>query len=177
MAQSAFIVKVPGVESLVGRLRERFDATSGLGVPAHITVLFPFMDPADITADVLQRAGRALERINAFSFTLDSVGRFPSTAYLAPNPCEPFIAMTRAIADAFPGFEPHGGEHRDVVPHLTAAHGNRAEADAAEEELRRRLDEVARTVQPCDSVSLIENSTGRWQEFYAFQLSSSGGAT
>jgi hypothetical protein len=37
MAISAFIVKVPGAESLVGALRERFDATSKIGVPAHLT--------------------------------------------------------------------------------------------------------------------------------------------
>ena len=46
MPISAFAVKVPAAEPLVGDLRRRYDATVALGVPAHITLLVPFMDPA-----------------------------------------------------------------------------------------------------------------------------------
>ncbi len=42
---AAVLVTVPEAESLVAPLRERFDASTALGVPAHITVLFPFMPP------------------------------------------------------------------------------------------------------------------------------------
>jgi len=76
MAISAFIVKVPSSEPLVATLRERFDATSKLGVPAHITVLVPFMDPSDITAGVLERAQCALEQTEAFSFELSRLADF-----------------------------------------------------------------------------------------------------
>ncbi|MBO9652273.1 MAG: GNAT family N-acetyltransferase [Variovorax sp.] len=170
MAISAFVVKVPAAELLVGPLRERFDATSKLGVPAHITVLVPFMDPGDITTDVLEKAQRALEQTAAFSFELGSVGRFPETAYLVPEPPAPFVAMTRAIAEAFPGFPPYAGEHHGVVPHLTVAHGNAAEADEAAETLRLRLDQGAAVKANCSSVTLIENSTGRWKDLHEFHL-------
>ena len=138
MAISAFAVKVPSAEPLVGDLRQRFDATTKLGVPAHITVLVPFMDPQHITPAVLDRAQHALNRVAAFSFLLDRVARFPETAYLAPEPPEPFIAMTKALVDAFPEFQPYGGEHEGVVPHLTVAHGNPLDADAAAAELQGR---------------------------------------
>jgi len=52
MAESAFIVRVPEAEPCVGALRERFDASVKLGVPAHITVLVPFMSPERITEAV-----------------------------------------------------------------------------------------------------------------------------
>jgi hypothetical protein len=39
MAESAFIVRVPEAEACVSELRNRFDASVRLGVPAHITVL------------------------------------------------------------------------------------------------------------------------------------------
>lgn len=172
MAQSAFIVKVPGAESLVRGLRERFDATAKLGVPAHITVLFPFMDPGDIAPKVLQKAQRALKKTHAFSFELNSVGKFPATAYLAPVPSAPFIALTRAIAGAFPGFQPYAGEHHGVVPHLTVAHGSSAEAEEAAELLQQRLDHGAPATGQCDSVTLIEDSTGRWRDLHVFHLSS-----
>jgi 2'-5' RNA ligase len=170
MAISAFIIKVPGAESLVGSLRVRFDATPKLGVPAHITVLVPFMDPADITAGVLKKAQSALEPTAAFTFELGSVGRFPATAYLVPEPAAPFVAMTRAIAETFPDFQPYAGEHQGVVPHLTVAHGSAAEADEAAETLRLRLNQGAAVTAQCSSVALIENSSGRWRDLHEFHL-------
>jgi len=170
MAISAFAVKVPSAEPLVADLRQRFDATTKLGVPAHITVLVPFMDAQHITPAVLDRARHALNRVAAFSFSLDRVARFPETAYLAPEPPEPFIAMTKALVDAFPDFQPYGGEHEGVIPHLTVAHGNPLEADAAVAELQGRLEASGKIQADCASVMLIENSTGRWEEMHVFHL-------
>lgn len=45
---SGLIMEVPEAEPAVARHRERLDASAPLGVPAHITVLFPFMAPATI---------------------------------------------------------------------------------------------------------------------------------
>jgi len=170
MAISAFAVNVPLAEPLVGDLRQRFDATTELGVPAHITVLVPFMDPQHITPAVLDRAQDALNRVAAFSFSLSRVARFPATVYLAPEPPEPFIALTKALVDAFPDFQPYGGEHQGVVPHLTVAHGDPFEADAAAAELQRRLDAFGGIKADCASVVLIENSTSRWEDLHVFHL-------
>jgi 2'-5' RNA ligase len=170
MAMSAFIVKVPEAEFLVRVLRERFDETSNLGVPAHITVLVPFMDPNNITAGVLAQAQNALKRTSAFSFSLSSIGQFSATAYLMPEPTTPFIAMTLALAEAFPDFPPYAGEHRRVVPHLTVANGNAAEADKAADELRLLLEQGGAVRGQCGSVVLIENSSGRWSEMHVFHL-------
>ena len=45
-ARSALVVAVPDAEPVVGHLMLRLDANAVLGVPAHVTVLFPFV-PAD----------------------------------------------------------------------------------------------------------------------------------
>ena len=68
MPQSAFIVRVPEAEALVRELRNRFDASSRLGVPAHVTVLFPFMSPERVTAVVLAEVKAALQQVPAFTF-------------------------------------------------------------------------------------------------------------
>jgi 2'-5' RNA ligase len=170
MAISAFAVKVPAAEALVEDLRHRYDATVALGVPAHITVLVPFMDPVLITPEILDRAQRALNRTPSFSFSLGKVGRFPETAYLAPEPATPFIAMTLALAEAFPEFPPYGGEHQGVIPHLTVAHGSALDAVAAAAELQTRLSTLGAVHAECTEVALIENSSGRWQDFHTFRL-------
>jgi len=170
MPISAFAVKVPAAEPLVGDLRRRYDATVALDVPAHITVLVPFMDPALITDDVIDRARRVLERTPSFAFTLGKVGRFPETAYLAPEPAAPFIAMTLALVDAFPGFPPYGGEHAGVIPHLSVAHGDARHAEQAAIELQARLLASGAVLARCTEVTLIENSSGRWKDLHTFRL-------
>lgn len=92
------------------------------------------------------------------------------TAYLVPKPSSPFIAMTRAIAEAFPEFQPYAGEHDDVMPHLTVAHCSAVEANEAAETLRLRLEQDAGVAAQCNSVALIENSSGRWRDLHVFRL-------
>lgn len=170
MPITAFVVRVPGAEALVGDLRTRFDATVQEGVPAHISVLVPFMDPARVSPAVLTRAQEALGHIPPFEFELRRTGRFPTTTYLAPEPPDPFIAMTTALVRAFPGFPPYGGEHAGVIPHLTVAHGDAERATTAASELEQRLRMAGPVQARCSSVVLLENSTGRWEELHVFQL-------
>jgi 2'-5' RNA ligase len=178
MAESAFIVRVPEVEPCVGALRERFDASVKLGVPAHITVLVPFMSPERITEAVLQRIHQALSEVPAFSFTLAKVRRFAVTAYLAPEPAASFIALTQSLVRSFPEYPPFGGEHESIIPHLTVAHGGASEAEAAAAELTVAMQTHGPIAGSCASVSLLlENSSGLWREMHAFTLprSTSGG--
>ncbi|MET3497339.1 2'-5' RNA ligase family protein [Variovorax boronicumulans] len=170
MPISAFVVKVPAAEPLAGDLRRRYDATVALGVPAHITLLVPFMDPALVTQEVVDRARRVLERTPSFSFSLPKVGRFPETAYLAPEPAAPFVEMTLALVEAFPGFPPYGGEHTSIVPHLSVAHGDARHAEQAAIELQARLLASGAVRATCVEVALIENSSGRWQDLHTFRL-------
>ena len=85
MLPTGFIVCVPQAEALVGDLRERFDVSAGTGMPAHITVLFPFMAADCIDAAVLQAIRQALAGARAFRFTLARVARFPATLTSNPN--------------------------------------------------------------------------------------------
>jgi hypothetical protein len=59
-AESAFAVNVPEAEPYVEVLRNQFDPSAKLGVPAHITVLYPFMSPDQIGAAVLEKVRRSV---------------------------------------------------------------------------------------------------------------------
>jgi 2'-5' RNA ligase len=170
MPQSAFVVRVPEAEACVGALRERFDASVKLGVPAHITLLVPFMAPERITAAVLRRAQQALDVVPAFSFTLCRIGRFAATAYLAPEPARPFIELTRSLARSFPDYPPFGGQFDSIVPHLTVADGNAAEAEVAAQELAAAMQAQGPIHCMCHSIALLQNASGAWRQTHAFDL-------
>ena len=131
MAETALIVVVPEAEPLVRELRTRYDESARLGVPAHITVLFPFMSPSELSPRVLGELKRLFLGQAAFGFQLGSVARFPATSYLEPHPSDPFVALTEAVWRAYPNFPPFGREFPSIIPHLTVAHGNALEATAA----------------------------------------------
>lgn len=170
MAESAFVVYVPEAESCVGPLRERFDASARLGVPAHVTVLVPFMSPERITDAVTSEVRRALSAVRSFSFALSEVRRFPATAYLAPEPAEPFIALTESLVRSFPEYPPFRGEFETIVPHLTVANGNAAQAAVAAAELAVAMQARGHIASVCTGVALLENSTGMWRELRSFPL-------
>lgn len=86
MAESAFAVNVPEAEPYVGGLRERFDPVARLGMPAHITLLYPFAPPELISHGVLDKVRLALSSAAGFEFRLARIGRFPDALYLAPDP-------------------------------------------------------------------------------------------
>ena len=176
MSETGFVVQVPEAESRVRSLRERFDPVARAGVPAHITVLFPFMAPESVDESVLRLVRTAISGIEAFEFALTTVGRFPTTAYLAPQPAGPFVVLTESLARAFPAFPPFGGEFESVVPHLTVAHGNATDAEIAAFELSAAMAFQGPIHSVCNSLVLLENSSGQWRQMHVFPLGRGPGA-
>ena len=172
---TAFIVAVPEAEPLVADLRARFDPSAAEGVPAHVTVLVPFMAPDALTPAVLARARTLCAAEPAFDFRLTAVRRWPTTCWLAPEPSAPFVALTRAMVDAFPGYPPYAGQHADIVPHLTVADGDAAAADAAEAALRARWPADAPGRCRCTEVLLIGRHGARWRTLHRLPLGPSTG--
>jgi hypothetical protein len=121
--ESAVLVPVPEAERAVGGHRGRLDRAAVWGVPAHVTVLYPFVPPPAITAAVIAGLAAAVGSVSTFSCQFAATAWFGEEAvWLAPQPDEPFRALTQAVAAAFPGYPPYGGAHDDPVPHLTIGH-------------------------------------------------------
>ncbi|MEU8243475.1 2'-5' RNA ligase family protein [Actinoplanes missouriensis] len=121
--QSALIVSVPEAEPAVAGLRERLDSVAAQGVPAHVTVLSPFLPPAQLTPQVLAAVQLVAAGVPGFFVSFDRVAWFGDRVlWLAPDPAEPFRELTNRIAARFPAARPYGGEFAEVVPHLTIGH-------------------------------------------------------
>ncbi len=119
---TALIVPVPELERVVGKHRRALDQSAPWGVPAHVTVLFPFVEPAGIDEEVLRRLREAICPIGSFGCRFEQTQWFgDDVLWLAPNPSGPFRRLTAAVWQAFPGYPPYAGAHPDVIPHLTVA--------------------------------------------------------
>jgi 2'-5' RNA ligase len=121
--ESALLLPVPAAEAAVGAHRARLDASARDGVPAHVTVLYPFLPPAAIGPEVLTELAALFASVPGFSFTLDQVRWFDqSVVWLGPADPAPFQTLIRLAAAAYPSCPPYRGAHEDVVPHLTVGH-------------------------------------------------------
>lgn len=139
--ETALLLPVPAAEPAVSRHRARLDEAARNGVPAHITVLYPFLPPAGISEQLLTSLGRLFARFAAFEFTLDRVAwSGEEVVWLGPRDPAPFSALTSAVFTAFPCCPRYGGQHAEVVPHLTIGHvGGLQALGAAAESVRSSL--------------------------------------
>lgn len=168
--ESALIVEVPEAEAAVARHRERLDENAAMGIPAHITVIAPFLPPAVLGPPVLAELGRLFGEVPRFRFRLARTAWFgDQVLWLAPDDPGPFRALTARAFAAFPACPPYRGLHDDVIPHLTVGlQQPLAELRAAEESLRPQLPVEAQAT----AVTLMTGpaSGGPWTRTARFPL-------
>ena len=152
---TTLIVPVPSADGLLA------ESSREAGLPAHITLLYPFLAARALGRDAELTLGSLLGEIPSFDFVLSEVGRFPGVVYLAPEPAAPFIALTQALVERWPDHQPYGGAYEEIIPHLTVAYGETAPAGLAE-----RLPLMARA----EEVWLMSRAGGRWVRRGAFPL-------
>lgn len=162
--RSAIVVPVALPDALEAIRRDHVD-NARLGVPAHVTLLFPFVPATSLDQGTIDRARAVIAASEAFDvefadvMSFDPIPTKEGVVWLAPEPDAPFIATTEALAKAFPDYLPYGGIHETVIPHLTLANVDidlTALISAAQAELpfRRRVDAAA---------MLVEDDAGRWR--------------
>lgn len=174
-AESALIIAVPEAEPLVKPFRERFDPSASAGVPAHITILYPFKPPHEITPAVQVELHRFFTQFPAFEFTLGELRRFPEVLYLAPSPDDRFRSLMGAVYRRYPGTPPYGGAFSEVIPHLTIAEAEQpVQLDVIEGEFMELHGAQLPVKAHAQEVLLIDNTSGRWEVRQTFRLSARG---
>ena len=172
MPETALICRVPEAERYIAHYRQRFDPSARRNVPAHVTILYPFMAPPLVDAGVLVTLQGIADSVPCFSYRMAETRRFPVALYLAPDPGIPFATLTDRVHHAFPDYPPFDGKFDTVVPHVTVAHGDEPLLCEIEVELRIALP-GAGVAARCAELVLIENSTGRWEQMHVFPLGAS----
>lgn len=140
-------------------------------LPAHITLLYPFVDADAVDEGLRAALGSLYAGAEPFPFELARVGAFEAHVWLAPEPRERFVELIRRTWGCFPDSRPYGAAVADSepVPHLTVGEG--ADVEALRAEAERELGPALPIACTADSVTLLEEQPdGTWAFCAAFAL-------
>jgi hypothetical protein len=174
--ESTLAILVPEAEGLVRPFRDRHDPAAKAGMPAHITLLYPFNPPNEIDGAVLDSLRHCFSCFAPFEFSLTTINRFPGEVlYLVPEPEDPFRQLTLAIWGCYPETPPYGGRYSTIVPHLTAAHlvGEQRLGEVAREFEQASQGRLPIPAQAAE-VALMDTRSGRWEINTTFKLGQEG---
>jgi len=144
--------------------RDASDRMAARGVPAHVTILFPF-----VPAESLGREERAAlidiaaDR-SAFVVRFGAVEQRETMVWLVPSDQAPFLELTAAVERRRPEHQPYGGIHDVLIAHLTLVEND-------DRTVRQEAVSLAREVGPFEAVAgelrvIAESSAGRWRTIW-----------
>jgi 2'-5' RNA ligase len=136
-------------------------------VPAHVTILYPFLPPDELRRAVRSELAALAARVEPFDVRFAAIGPFPSVVFLAPEPSAPFAALTAAVTASYPDYPPYGGAFDEVVHHLTLVQSRTV-----------ALDDIARDVKPFLPFErhvaalelIVKGPDGRWRRRWLIPL-------
>jgi 2'-5' RNA ligase len=163
---SAIVVRVP-LPRPMAQLRKHWDWAAGVGVPPHVTILFPFLPVGRLEPDVRREIATIAAAHDPFDVRFARVGRFPGVVFLAPEPSKPFARLTAALVARYPDFPPYGGVFDEVIPHLTITESEDAPFDAIAARAAGALP-FRHHVSALEA--LVEGAEGRWHTRWRIPL-------
>ncbi|WP_447036740.1 2'-5' RNA ligase family protein [Streptomyces sp. DSM 118878] len=190
---------LPGDTVLTIRVPEA-DALMRAGFPAHVTVLYPFLNESRFAVPGPRRARpespepsvppeprsrsvhAELAEIFAahapFTLTFTRFRRYPGVLYLPPAPEAPLRALTEALTTRWPEAVPYRGIFDPpLAPHLTLANHEGPETyEAAYDTLERELAPHLPLVSHVESVDLlVTDGPGKgWRKLRTYRLGEAG---
>jgi len=165
---SALVIPV-SLPPRLERERRLYVSVAAHGVPAHLTLLYPFIAPADLSDHDRQRIASILKQHPAIDYSLGGIRAWPTALYLEVQPVSPFTQLVEGLVAAYPAWVPYGGEF-SYVPHVTVAELRPADSlqiahaprfSGPRRPLRRRAERA---------ILIVQDQADRWHTRWRFEL-------
>lgn len=170
---STLLVPIPEADDVTSPFWPDWAPPKARGVPAHVSILFPFLRKRALTGEALGQIAEAAAAVAPFTVRFRRTGRFEHTVFLVPEPARPFAELTRQIVARFPASPPYRGAHGTALnPHLTVLTCPDEKAlGRAEREVRLSLPLRSRVRELC---LMVEDEHGGWRQHRSFPLGRPG---
>ena len=123
--RSVIAISLPETDNVLSYVRSRYTGeVPPVGVPAHLTLHFPWMPPTRINERTIAELTSLFSGFPLFDITLELGWFGTEVLLLVPRDPVPLIRLTKAIINRWPEFPYYGGEYDNIEPHVTLAYGD-----------------------------------------------------
>lgn len=169
--RSAVIVPV-ALPARLAAVRNAHDLMAARGVPAHVTILFPFLPSDALTEDVRSTLARIAGGRRRFVARFEHAGRPDGRVWILPGDQRPFLDLTAAVAACWPDYPPYEGIHDELIAHLTLVE---SADDGARDAAWLAATDAGGFEAAVDEVTVItEDAAGGWHLRWSLPLGTAG---
>jgi 2'-5' RNA ligase len=167
IGETALILRIE-LPAELEELRLRSASGASEGLPAHVTLLYPFVAPESLDNSVRVRLTEIATSHLPFAYRLTGPHRWPDILYASVEPQTPFVALQADLARGFPEHPLYGGAY-DFSPHVTIAEG--AAAESATSVGHRAWDDLSEAATArAEAIEVIFRTTGNWSTMWRIPL-------
>lgn len=149
--------------------RRKYINSPGKDVPFHITLLYNFYLPKELTKEEINLLKDIARITPKFEFLAKPLSSFPTTnvLYLTPTPATPLEELSQKLYEAFPKFDQGPGF---PVFHMTIALGNEIEktgkivTEYVDSFSYKPLELVA------DKIGMFIQKDGKWEQYLCVNI-------
>ncbi|MGH3701183.1 MAG: 2'-5' RNA ligase family protein [Pseudonocardiaceae bacterium] len=119
--QTGLVIPVPAADALLASVGTRYPGTVREGVPAHVSLLYPFVAAAEVDERVTSALGEMFDEQAPMPVQFTACYRRDGFVALLPDPSDGLTELVSKTRHRWPEVVPYEGVYGDVEPHLTVA--------------------------------------------------------
>jgi len=124
---TGLVIPAPSVDALLLSVALRYPGAVREGVPAHVSLLYPFIPVIDLDETVYTALRQLFAKQPSMSIKFSECRRRNDFVYLHPEPLSELVNLTNKVQRLWPNIVPYRGLYKGVEPHLTIAMGTSEE--------------------------------------------------
>ena len=169
--ETALVLVLDDAEPFDAVRRDFAAATVAHGIPFHVTLLYPFAPPDELTDALISETRDFFAAREPIEFSLMRIATWPAVVYAVPEPDAGLRECMQALFAQFPAWPPYGGAHPEVIPHATL--GEEVDAAQVVAGVERRLAaHLPRRCRPDAATLLEEFAPDEWRTRERFPFGS-----
>lgn len=129
--RTGLVIPVPAADAVLAPVAQRYPDAVRPGVPAHISLLYPFLPQSELDETVTAALHTICAEQTPMVVRFARCCRSGGFVSLRPEPPAELETLTSAVRQRWPEVVPYEGRYGEVEPHVTAALGTSEETAAA----------------------------------------------
>jgi hypothetical protein len=119
--QTGLVIPVPTADALLASVGARYPGTVREGVPAHVSLLYPFVPAAELDERLTSALAELFDEQVPMLVGFVECYRRGGFVALRPDPIDGLTELLSKTHRRWPDVVPYEGLYGDVEPHLTVA--------------------------------------------------------